>query len=188
MQKSIPGFASLLVLTCLLFAPAAPAEPGTSAYAFVNVGTSRSSFRPSVVDVVSDDDASYGIGLGYAFNRHFSLEGGYHDFGDPTGFAGCPIEVFCIQAFSPEAVSMAGWSASLVATTPLNDQFDVFGKIGVLSWDADARSPSLNDSGSDLLYGLGLVWNASKRWGVRASYEKADVDIESAMLGAIYTF
>jgi hypothetical protein len=116
------------------------------------------------------------------------VEGGYHDFGEPIGFAGCPIEVFCIQAFVPEAVSIEGWSASLVATTSLIEQVEVFGKIGFMSWDADARSPSLNDSGNDLLYAVGLVWNASKRWGVRASYEKVELDIESATLGAIYRF
>lgn len=172
----------------LLFGHAVGADPGAGAYAFVNIGESRSNFRPSVVDVISDNDVSYALGVGYAFNRYFSVEGSYHDFGEPIGFAGCPIEVLCIQAFSPEAVSIEGWSGSLVATTPLVDQLDVFGKIGVMSWDADARGPSLNDSGSDLLFGVGLVWNASTRWGVRASYEKVDLDIETATLGAIYRF
>ncbi len=114
----------LMVLTCLLVAPRRQPSPGRVATR-CQCRRFTTSFRPSVVDVISDDDVSYGIGIGYAFNRHFSVEGGYHDFGEPIGFAGCPIDVLCIQAFVPEAVSIEGWSASLVVTTSLTEQLSI---------------------------------------------------------------
>ena len=83
---------------------------------------------------------------------------------------------------------MTGWSASLVGTLPLNDDFSVYGQLGLLSWDASARSPTLNDSGTDLLVGAGLNWHVSKQWAISAGYEVADVDIKSTKLGLQFRF
>lgn len=144
--------------------------------------------RPTVNDVIADEDTSYELGIGYAFNRILSLQGSYHNFGKPTGFAGCPPEVLCILAFSPEAVKVDGWAAAVAATWPLGQNLDVFGKLGVIAWDTSAVSPSLNDSGADLLYGAGATWYVSERWGLQLAYEEADLDIRTGKFGLVYRF
>lgn len=168
--------------------PAWSAEPQSGFFATVTTGEADSEFRPSATDVVSDDDGAFSIGGGYRFNRHLAARLDYHDFGKPIGFAGCPPEVLCIQAFVPERVEIDGWSASLMAGVPLGERFDVYARLGVIAWDASARSPSLNDSGTELLTGLGATWNVTQRWGVQLAYDRVDLDIDSRSLGVVYRF
>lgn len=182
-----------LGVTCAIFAmdlvtPALSAEPARDFFVFANVGNADANFRPTINDVIDDSDRSFELGVGYAFNPYLALQGSYQDFGEPTGFAGCPPEVLCIQAFSPEPVQIDGWSASLAATLPVGDAFGVYANLGFIAWDASARSPSLNDSGQDVIYGAGVNWNVSERWGLRLSYEWADIDIDSAKFGALFRF
>lgn len=157
-------------------------------YAFANIGSSDSDFRTGVNDAVIDDDRSFEVGGGYAINRYLAIQGSYQDFGEPVAFAGCPPEVDCELQAIPEKVEIDGWSAALIGTVPIGQRFAAFGKLGVVAWDASARSPSLNDSGEDLIYGAGLRWEVSDRWGVDVAYEEVDLDIRSVKVGALFHF
>lgn len=174
--------------TLALAAPAALAESQSGFFAVASIGDTNIHYRPQVNDVIADNSRTFELGFGYSLNPNFSIQGSYHDYGDPIGFAGCPPEVLCIVAFSPEEVKVDGWSASLVGTLPLSDKFAVFGKLGVMAWNTDARSASLNDSGEDLMYAAGVNWNLSERWGIQLSYEELNLDIRSSKLGAVFRF
>jgi hypothetical protein len=182
--------AGLLATGILLAAPAGAAGHEDHYFAFLNVGDSDTSFR-TPVDVVGNDDTSFELGFGYAFNRYLSVQGSYHDFGSPTGVvAECPPEVLCVApniiGGFVEDVSFDGWSAALRGTVPINENLALFGTLGAITWDASARH--LNDSGTDLIYGAGVIWNFAERWGVQFSYEKVDLDIETGKLGILYRF
>ena len=168
--------------------PALADEPEAGFFASVSISSADSDFRPSATDVVSDDDSAYTIGGGYRFNRYFTAMLTYHDFGEPIGFAGCPPDFLCIQAFVPEKVEIDGWSASVTGGVPLGERFEVFARLGLIAWDASARSPSLNDSGEDLLYGVGATWNVTPRWGIQLAYDTVDLDIETRSLGVVFRF
>lgn len=179
---------AVTLTSAALAASAAQAQPSSNFYAVASVGYSDTSFRPTVNDVIDDDDQSFEVGIGYAFNRYLSVQGSYHDFGEPTGFANCPPGVLCITVTTPEPVEVDGWSASVIGHLPLGERLSLFGKAGILSWDTSASSSSLDDSGEDLLVGAGVSWQLTDRWGVELAYERVDLDIDSGKLGVAFRF
>jgi OOP family OmpA-OmpF porin len=174
--------------TIAFAAPAALAEPQSGFFAVASIGDTDIHYRPQINDVIADSTRTFELGIGYAINPNISIQGSYHDYGNPIGYAGCPPEVLCILAFSPEEVEVDGWSATVVGTLPISNKFAVFGKLGMMAWDTDARSSSLNDSGEDLIYAAGISWNLSERWGIQLSYEELDLDFRSSKLGAMFRF
>lgn len=180
--------AAVLLCTAVLTPglPARAADFQSHGYLLASFGEADTHFRTSVTDEINGDDDAYELGVGFAFSPYLSIEGSYQDFGKPFGYAGCPIDVFCIAVvpFSREKVSVDGWSAALRGALPITETLSVFGRLGFLSWDASASSQGLNDSGTDLLYGAGIAADFNRRFGVQLSYEKADVGIETVKLGA----
>ncbi len=150
--------------------------------------TVTASFRVSPIDPVDDDDYGWAASLGYAFSSNWAVELGYHDFGEPTGFAGCPPEVLCIAAFAPDGTSVTGWSGQMAGTLPIGSDLSLVGKAGVIGWETSARNPSLDSDGSDLIYSLGLQWDLNAQLGLQLSYEKVDLDITTARAGLLFRF
>lgn len=161
------------------------AENQNPIYMLVSYGESDTEFSVSSNDTVQGDDRALEIGLGFAFSEYLAIEGSYQDFGDPDGFVGCPPEVLCIAIvpFSREPVEMDGWAAALRGALPITETLSVFGRIGLLAWDSSARSPELNDSGTDLLYGVGIAAEFGEQFGLQLSYEKVELDLETVKLG-----
>lgn len=154
-------------------------------YLFVSAGEADTHRRLSVADVVEGDDDSFEIGAGYAFNPYLSIEGSYQSFGKPDGFVGCPIDVFCIAVvpFAREDVEVDGWTGALRGSLPVTGRLSVFARVGLLAWETSARSAPLDDSGTDLLYGLGLAADVTDRFAVQLSYEETGVDVDTVKLG-----
>lgn len=180
-------YLSLLVATLSLAAAPAIAQD-RAFYGLLSLGNSDSRFQVSPNDPVDGDDNGWAASLGYAFSNNWAVELGYHDFGDPTGFAGCPPEVLCIAAFVPEDTSVTGWSGQLAGTLPLGYDLSLIGKAGVIGWKTSARSPSLDEDGSELIYSLGLNWDITEKLGMQLSYEKVDLDITTARAGLMFRF
>ncbi|NIP16917.1 MAG: outer membrane beta-barrel protein [Xanthomonadales bacterium] len=169
---------------------ATPVSANGQYFAFLNVGGADTGFT-TTVETVTDDDRSFELGFGYAFNRYLSVQGSYHDFGTHTGLvAQCPPELVCIapniHGGFLERVSFDGLSVSLRGTIPLSDKLALFGTLGIISWDASA--PHMDVSGEDLVYSAGLAWEVSDDWGLQISYEEVDLDIQSGKFGVIYRF
>lgn len=148
----------------------------------------------------SCDDTSTGkkIILGYQFNPNFALEGGYVDLGKFKAngtVLGVPASAFA---------KAKSWQLVAVGTLPLANNFSLFGKAGIHSWDADAGVTALgvtdkvSDKGTDLTFGFGAGYEFSKNLGVRVEWErfrnvgendttgKSDVDLIS--VGLRYRF
>lgn len=178
---------TFVVLTGLLLAMIAGVSKADESYGYLllAVGDSDTERRISTVDVITGGDNAFEIGAGFAFNRYFSVEGSYQNFGEPDGFVGCPIDVFCIAVvpFAREDVKVDGWSAALRGAVPVTETLSIFARLGFLSWDTSARSAALDDSGTDLLYGVGIAADFNERFGIQLSFEEADVDIETLKLG-----
>jgi opacity protein-like surface antigen len=136
---------------------------------------------------LDDDDSGASIIGGFAFNRYFSLQVGYHDMG--SHFAtDCPPPLLCIVS-NVDEVDVTGWSAAATLTWPLAERFELFGTIGVMDWDADfSRFRDRDDSSTDLLYGAGAAWWPSQNWRISLAYEEVDFDLESVKLGLRYQF
>lgn len=191
MQRYNLGLAALVAALLTMGAPSAlAAENGL--YIGGSIG---SSFIEDEDDIdvedeveefdIDDDDFGWKAFAGYQFLPWFAVEGGYVDFGE--------VE----DATSNATVSseLDGWTAFAVGKIPIAI-VDVFGKVGVISYDLDVTlDPDADDnfssSGEDIAYGVGAAVNLGSL-GIRAEAERFDVsDIDDLYLlsvGLTYTF
>jgi outer membrane immunogenic protein len=122
----------------------------------------------------NEDDTGYKVFGGYNFNIgiiNLGVEGGYVDFGNPSAR-------FNTAVLSIDADGWNVWGIGGVNLGP----FDVFAKVGVVSWDAsisvtglDPGLGSLSDSGSDPGYGLGARISFG-RLAVRGEWEVYEIE------------
>ncbi|MGH8222574.1 MAG: hypothetical protein ACREQZ_06340, partial [Woeseiaceae bacterium] len=146
---SKPHAAILLLLANVFFIMPATAQD-SGFYALASFSNADTEYWPESTVLVDGDDDAWQLGGGYAFSSGFSVEVSYHDFG--IAFAGCPPVVFCLVAFPPEEVEIDGWSGQFVGSLPLARDLSLFAKAGLIGWEISAASPSLQDSGEDLIY------------------------------------
>ncbi|MGA8259039.1 MAG: outer membrane beta-barrel protein [Arenicellales bacterium] len=88
----------------------------------------------------SDDSTAYKIFAGYRAARYFGIEGGYRNFGKADA--------------GPFSVKTDGFDVAAVGFLPVGP-VDLFAKGGVIFWNTDSQAPAPNDSGQDLMYGVG---------------------------------
>lgn len=134
-------------------------------------------------------DSAWKLFGGYQLNRHFAVEATYGDWGDITiGVSGIPV-------------SATGeiWSAGVAALgiLPLGgDRFGLFGKVGILYTEQEATgsAPGVptqteTETGSELHYGFGALFNFTRNLGVRAEWERLqDSDVDILSIGIQFRF
>jgi len=123
-------------------------------------------------DIGDDDDTAFKITGGYQINRTFAAEVSYGSFFDKGG------------------VELTGFELVGVASFPLGNKFSVYGKLGFLMWEADAGVGGSED-GTDLTFGLGVQYDVTNKLGLRAGWQRYDIDDTDADLfsiGLIYRF
>lgn len=132
-----------------------------------------------------DDDTGIKIYGGYNFGQAF-VEGGFADFGTQTFDGGV---VFGDVDFEVTALGFYGGYDFLEGPA------DLFAKIGIVMWDADAESSLLGDLGSDdgndLSYGIGGAYHFDG-FAIRVEYEFYDIEdtdeVSLLSLGVTYHF
>ena len=164
-------------------------------YVGANVG--QSNFKDGCTDIsgpgvsCEDTDTAFGVFGGYQFNKYFGAELGYTELGKVTA-SGSGINA---------ELKAKGFELLAVGTFPINEQFSVYGKLGLFAWDVDASASgfgSESETGTDVTYALGVQYNFTKKFGVRAQYQqykdvgkddttgKSDVDVIS--VGVVFKF
>ena len=153
---------SLAAALCLLAAPAVQAE---GVYVTAALGQSRVDFGENEFNAglgslginvtssrVDENDTSYGLNLGYAFNPYLAIELGYVDLGRVSYRGTSNLGALALD------IESHGWSASAVGSLPLNEQFSVFGRVGGVNAKVDVSGPggALSDRSWGALYGVGL--------------------------------
>lgn len=168
-------------------------EDGTGTmYGGASVGQSSDSTCNSVSDqagaLLGDFDcpnpSAWKVFGGYKVAPNLAVEGVYVDFGDGEATGNIPV-IPGINAV-PNATSLTsnatGFGVSGVASAPVSDELNVFGKIGVLAWErksiatvagiADAAITRQADTdGVDLSLGAGAEYRINDNWGIRGEYE-----------------
>lgn len=135
---------------------------------------------------LDDDDNGYKLIAGIRPLDWFAVEANYVDFGSVTGgdnILGGQFELTGFDAFAVGFISV-----------PF---IDIFGKVGAIRWDADARVSiagddfSASESGTDFAYGGGVQARLGSLAG-RLEYERFEVDdtdeVAMITLGVTYTF
>lgn len=126
--------------------------------------SSGGSFNPSA--------ESWKIFGGYNVNKYFGIEATYYDMGDLEDTSGGTTLDASIEVFD---VSFRG-------ILPLGEVLQLTGKIGGSNVDVEASTTgtlfvvSGDGSSWELLYGVGVEAKLGKRVGLRADWEKWDIE------------
>ena len=111
------------------------------------------------------------------------IEAGYVDLGGPS--ATFASEEYGVDVTAWDAFGVAGFNLGPVK---------LFGKLGVISWDAEATIAGIeagSDDGTDTAYGVGAALELGS-FQIRAEYEAFDIsDVEDLYMlsaGFVYTF
>jgi OOP family OmpA-OmpF porin len=157
MFKKIIAAAALATLASSAFA----AMPGTF-YAGVDGGSTK-------IDDFGDDKGSYGAFLGYNFHQNFAAEIGARRLG------------------SWEGVDVNQYQASLIGTLPLQNNFNVFGRLGYNKLDADSNGRGdASDNGA--LYGVGVGYSFTPTIAGRVEFQKPSSDSHNISVGVAFQF
>lgn len=143
-------------------------------------------------------DVSFNFVAGWMFNKNWGLEIGYIDFGKATDDLGLPeacSNFGCSSRQWTSEVKRDGFQAFLIGSLPLSESVDLFGKAGVINWDADydgyerselyASGPPLppqnarisaSDDGTDMAAGIGVNLRTDSPFSLRADLSYYDFD------------
>ncbi len=137
----------------------------------------------------ANSDGGHVLTGGYRFGTYLAIEAGVFDAGEPA-FASrrgliCNEPSLCVVDVEQET---SGVTVAALGILPLGEIWEIYGKLGAASWDADARqslaSPSgavtaaarVERSGTALLIGLGVSARVAERLKVRLDYQWFDTD------------
>lgn len=122
----------------------------------------------------SEDDSDTALKLfaGYEINPNVGIEFAYIDLGQAKLDAFDGIDSLNIEW------ETSGLNVAVVGALPVSNQFTVTGKVGLFRWDVDADvggtliTESDSESGTDLMFGLGLKYDVTNNVSVRAEWER----------------
>ncbi|HSG90554.1 MAG TPA: OmpA family protein [Pseudomonadales bacterium] len=187
-------------------AQAAERTPDTGWYLGANIGQSSATIdgdgvtagllgQGFTVDDFDDEDQDVGFKLfgGYQFSKYIAVEGGYFDLGK-FGF-----DAVTTPAGTYEGnIEVSGINLDLVLMLPVTEKFTAFGRAGVTYARSDdsfrgtgfivptRRHPS--DEGADMKYGLGLQYDFTESFSMRAEAERYRIDDAVADTGDMDLF
>lgn len=163
---------SAVAAVLVTFVAFAPAESHAGGYiggsvgqAYIEVDTGD----PTIPENFDENDFGWKVMIGYEFDLPLNLgiEAAYVDFGAPSGdIAGTQFEV--------DANGFAGFGTIGFDLGPLG----VFGKAGVIAWDAELSIDGFDagsDDGTDPAYGIGVEFGLGGL-DIRGEYEIFDID------------
>lgn len=168
------GLLCVLAIVVVATVPASASETGF--YLGAGLGPSSmeiKAFYPSLGDSIIQDGTAYKAFGGFRFLKFLAIEAGYTDLGSPQGLERNVQE-------HPERVEVAvnGWNAFVVGIIPVSNGVDIFGKIGMMSWETDITSVQDNEiyyaesySGTDTAYGIGAGFWVGMGFAIRGEVE-----------------
>ena len=169
--------AGLLAASALAFSPVSQAQMTGQWYAGVGIGQSKandacSDVASAGVTSCDDSDTAARIFGGYRINKNFAAEVGYADLGKAKA-SGVVLGLPASAEWKATA-----WDFTAVGILPVNQQFSVFGKLGITAWSVDLNvnvsglPGSESASGNDMTYGVGLQYDFSNQFGLRAEWQQ----------------
>lgn len=164
-------------------------------YMFADAG--RSTFEVDGDDSVKMN--GFSLGAGYHINDIFAVELAYRDLGEES-----ESDVY-IDEFDVDMNLTAGVTAvqaSVVASYPLTDALKMYGRAGMARFELEAtagvRDGDVNISATETvsenkaIFGVGLNYALSEKFGLRAEYSRAakwdELQISTFGVGASYRF
>ena len=182
---------TVLVFTLFFLSISSLAMAGKDSGFYIGGSLGSTSLEVAIDDVsegfnLDDDDMGYKIFAGYNFGLipmfDLAVEGSYVDFGE--------ISTPLPESLVDLEMGLTAFDLFGVASYNIGP-FGIFGKLGHAWWDADFNFAGMDDSSSDMAYGIGLRFQFSSL-AVRAEYEmfdiEGDVDLDFFSVGLSWTF
>jgi opacity protein-like surface antigen len=119
---------------------------------------------PNQPDDFSGRNTTYKGVVGWSFNRIWSLEGQYIDFGTNDD--------------GDNRIRAHGWTTDVVASFPVNPHVVPYVKAGAFFWNGDSRfvaagvQEERDGNGTDFTYGGGVKFPVTNKLDVRVEYER----------------
>jgi OmpA-OmpF porin, OOP family len=141
---------------------------------------------------VDGKDTGWKLFGGFMFNRNFGVELAYVDLGKAS-YSG----VFGPLPVTGGSVEVTGFNVAGIAAIPVTDAFSLFGKLGIYSWEAEAKDTTagfpFSDTfdGNDLFFGAGISYSFTRNLSLRGEWERFkldDVDADLLSVGFVYRF
>ncbi|MDH3750663.1 MAG: outer membrane beta-barrel protein, partial [Gammaproteobacteria bacterium] len=195
---ALVGAVSLLVCT-----PTDNARAEGEWYVGASVGASDADYSASALQSdlanlgwsinnasVDDTDTAWKAYAGFSFNEYIAVEGGFVDLGEVQTEFGATIAPTQIDAILRDTYSIHpvlgdGWFGSVVVSWPVSpDRFSLTARAGLFGWESDidvrvisggTGSVSDRDSGTDMLYGVGVEWHLNEQWSMTADWERYEL-------------
>lgn len=181
-------FATALLLSAAVAAPAVAADAGTF-YGAIDLGRwnlKNSSYADTGVLVISG---------GYRMTPQVAAEIGLYGAGDTTLYYG---------GSTSTTASQGALTAAAVGRLPLNEKFELFGKLGMAFVTAKITGTGsyagyyTKETTNNLMVGFGGQVNFSKSLGLRLQYEAlgkvkasptdSGADVTVTSMGLVYSF
>jgi len=157
------------------------------------------------------DDIGYQAAFGYRFNRYLAFELALAQYGDLSSTMNGEVDGG--QGFVPVTLklnfSVGGPVISGIGILPLNDHFELYGRVGVLFASSDREVTSRIDGNNgpfgtaqgdstEMVLGAGETWDINQVYSIRAEFQKIDEigdpgktgteDLEIIAIGLIVRF
>lgn len=166
---------ALVMSSLLAFSIGANAEGG---YIGLSVGQTD-------VDISGfDDGTSIALVGGYRVNSNFAIEASYIDLGESEDDI---APVWTLEA--------DGFNFSAVGIIPVNEQVEIFGKIGMFMWDVtldEAGTGEIaSDDGTDISFGVGGSVKLAEQFSLVLEFQRFDIDgddVDNISLGGRINF
>jgi len=116
--------------------------------------------------------------VGLRLHRYLAIEAGWVDIGEIDALVPA-ITADAQLTQVPTTVETTGWEATAVGIWPVNRDFEVFGKVGLISWDSDLTAGGAGAAGADgqdLAYGIGADYIGTGRLRFRIEGMVYDLD------------
>ncbi len=187
-MKDIRGMLLAALFATVTISSTAFAEDA-GAYAGLNLGIGK----PDINTPNGEDQQSSAVGgivLGYKFNPYLAVEGQYTGIGKVTDNVS--------GSAKGDAASLA-----VLGILPLNESFNLYGKLGVAATKttvSSSLSPMSDATRTGLTYGLGAEYNVNHNVGVRLGWDhynaavddvgnhEKNVNADVATVGVVYHF
>lgn len=156
-----------VVLSAVVAAPAFASDAGF--YAGLTLGSGKPGVTPTAAALNKNSSSIVGVLAGYQYNRNLAVEGQFTGLGKASDVAGLSTKA---DAFSLSAVGLL----------PLNDSFELYGKLGLASakTTSSAGATNLGATRNGLTYGIGAQYNVSRNIGVRLGWDQYGVATTTA--------
>ena len=167
------------LLSSLFAMPAFAAAPGGY------VAADLQNWAATHADPFGNPGIGIRIGGGYRFTQNVGVEVGIAQSGSSSSVGGASYKAAATQV-------------AAVGTYPINQQFDVFGKLGMSANKATFSGATCDScSKTSVMFGVGGQYNINQNIGVRLQYENLgkatnsgtdDVAVSTLSAGVVYSF